>query len=116
MTCLMHFVLPAISFTLPLWASGNPKGDREFPVWALHRQRDLKKGDGIPEPLPSAALKPGCSSYPAGRLVETSVFHDSGVVFTAEDRGWGGGPRSALKRGAPARFCRPTSVTVAMVF
>jgi len=42
---------------------------------------------GIPEPLPSHALETSCSSYPAaGRLVETSVFLDSRLVFTVKDR------------------------------
>lgn len=83
----MHFVLPAILIPLPLWASGNTKGGMEFPIWTLQKQRDLKSGDGIPEPLPSHALENNCSSYPAaGRLVETSMFHDN-RVFTVREGG-----------------------------
>nr|KAF6500885.1 hypothetical protein HJG59_007917 [Molossus molossus] len=83
----MHFVLHAISIILPLWASEGTKGNSPFPVGAL--QRDLRSGNGVPEPLPSHSSETSYTSpvTSAGWLVEMSLFYPEGVVFTVKDKG-----------------------------
>lgn len=60
-----------------------------------------------PEASPCAS-ETNYSSYPAGRLVDTSLFYYNRVVFMSKTEG----PRNLLKIRGPARCHRPTAVPV----
>lgn len=60
-----------------------------------------------PEASPCAS-ETDFSSYPPGRLVDTSLFYHNRVVFMSKAES----PRNLLKIRDPARCHRPTAVPV----